>query len=278
VTTLPAGAARVSAHCDLLVASCDAYVQEAEVTIRQLVALGFAENFAMHIALGDRNLLSRAVPVLRSDPRGTWSSALSQVLAKLDRPYVLLWLDDFVPTKVVSLAQLQRLVDWTVHADANYLRINPTPRGSGAIVAPNVREIPSGSPYRTSTILSIWRRTVLMDLLDPAESAWQFEVAGSVRSDRLGGFFAHDVPLVDTANLVVKGLIDPRAERMLRNQGIDLSSLTRPRMSVAQLLSLIAWEALVRLLVRLPWSVQRVLRAARRSWFVTGLVSSAYGS
>lgn len=271
-----ARSSEVNRSCDLLVGSCDACVSEARVTIAQLKALKIAERFAMSVSLGEREIGCDGVRVVRHARPGTWSSELSQALSQLERPYVLFWLDDFVPTSVTSLERLDDLVSWASRAGVNYLRLNPTPRGSGAITAPHIREVSRGEYYRTSTILSIWRRSMLMDLLDASESAWQFEVAGSARSDRFDGFFAHDTAVVETVNLVVKGLVDPRAERVLEDRGIDLSHLDRPRMTRSQLNMLRAQEARSRVLSCLPWQMRRAIRAIRAR-FGTDLRAAANG-
>jgi hypothetical protein len=101
---------------------------------------------------------------------------------------------------------------------------------------------------------------VLLDLLDRSESAWQFELVGAARSDRFDGFFASDRTLVTFVNLVIKGLVDPRAERVLVRRGISVDEVARARMNSGQLAALRLKEARSLVLRALPWQLRRWAR------------------
>src|SRR5712664_2666661 len=90
--------------CDLLVCSTDKFVAESMVTIGQLKRLGIASMFRCFLLLGDLNPETEGFNVLNRHAAGSWSSELRDGLKQLERPYVLLWLDDFVPLDTAPLS------------------------------------------------------------------------------------------------------------------------------------------------------------------------------
>lgn len=216
------------------------------------------------LLLGDRRDTVDGFTTLNRRAPGTWSSELRDGLLQLTRPYVLLWFDNLVPVSIGSLDALRAAVAFCARRDADYLRLNPRPPASGPEVEPGIVQVRPGELYRTSTILAIWKRARLLELLDDRESPWQFEIDGAARSDRHAGFYARREPLIDFVNLVDRGLIDPRAERRLNAHGVTLADNPRRRMTAYELtrLRLRDWRWLAFRL--LPWRWRRPLRAAVR--------------
>jgi hypothetical protein len=70
-------------------------------------------------------------------------------------------------------------------------------------------------------VLSLWKRDVLLDLLVPGESAWEFEIAGSVRSDACEGFYATRTPRLSVINAVIQGKWEPAALARIRALGVE---------------------------------------------------------
>ena len=246
--------------CDLLVSSADKCLAEAEITIGQLKRLGVSSLFDCHLLLGERKPDIEGFRVLNRRVPGTWSSELRDGLLQLHKPYVLLWLDDFTPLDVAPLPLIQQTISRFIQCEGNYLRLNPTPAGHGAELFPGVREILPGEIYRTSTVYSVWRRDLLLALLNDAETAWQFEFVGSVRSDSHLRFYASTRRLVSFVNLVIKGLVDPRAELTLKARGVRVEGIKRPRMNRTQLARQRLLDTRARVLSLLPWRIRRALR------------------
>lgn len=253
---------KVRQKCDLLICSTDSYLKEAMMTIGQIRRLGFLGLFESHLLLAEARPAVKDVAVLNRDGPGTWSSELRAGLQQLEKPYVFLWLDDLTPTHVEPLGRTADLIAAFMDRRGDYLRLNPTPAGHGRLMLEaRVREILPGEIYRTSTVLAIWRRAVLLELLDRAETAWQFELLGSARSDKYAGFYASERCLIRYVNVVVKGRVDPRAEASLRQFGVVTEEITRPRMTSNELNSLRMREIRSKLLEILPWQVRRPVRS-----------------
>jgi hypothetical protein len=245
---------------DLLVTSTDSFLPEAMLTISQLKKLGIVGLFDCYLLLGDEYPRIDGFSILNRKDKGTWSSELRDGLLQLKSPYVFLWLDDFTPLNIRSLSGIELIIREFIGVNGVYLRLNPTPCGRGLELMPGVCEILPGEPYRTSTIFAIWSREALLSLLDDTETAWKFEILGSVRSDHMRGFYSAKRANIESVNLVVKGLIDPRNESILAKHGISLVDLKRKRFSKFQLFILRVREVRSKTLQLFPWRFQRVLR------------------
>jgi hypothetical protein len=111
-------------------------------------------------------------------------------LAAVKTPYVLFMHEDYWIKKPVETKNIQDYVRLMNANQADYIRLIPIP-------APD-REYPEDSrlgiidksaDYRVSFMASLWRKSVLDDLLVPGESLWQMESTGSKRSRRYGDRF-----------------------------------------------------------------------------------------
>lgn len=159
--------------------------------------------------------------------RGRWSDNLISALAQLEAfDYVFLWMDDLILTGSAYPGLQRHMMKVLQDLSPAYLRLNPLEgthqfKRSQHDVPLTVSPIPKGVVYRTSTVFSVWRRDVLRGLLRPGENAWQFEIAGSRRSDSIPGFYSYDQSTLQFANLVIQGAVYPPALRHIRRAGLD---------------------------------------------------------
>jgi len=73
-----------------------------------------------------------------------------------------------------------------INKGAVYLRLTANPRPQTPWPEQkDIGFIAKGAAYRTSLQVAFWDRQVLLDLLEENESAWDFEINGSRRSDRI---------------------------------------------------------------------------------------------
>jgi len=189
----------------------------------------------------------------------SWSDTLAQALRRLDQPYVLLVLDDLFLLKRVPSAEVVALLAWMIGSGANCLRLYPPPPPDQPYDA-RVGIVSPGTIYRTSTVFSAWRKTTLLELLEPGESAWDFEIAGSARSDRLGGFYSTRRPAVSIVNGVIKGKWRRDALQRVRALGADVDLAARPLMTPGEAALFRLKRVRSRLLLLLPAAYRRRVR------------------
>jgi len=110
---------------------------------------------------------------------------------------------------------------------ADYIRLYPAPPPDSEFSGDSrLGVIAPDAPYRASNQMALWRKTVQMELLDPKESGWTFEVEASRRSRKYGDRFLcvksvrHGMDYVFTA--VVNGEWIPEAHEYARKEGIDV--------------------------------------------------------
>ncbi len=128
----------------------------------------------------------RVTPVLIGPDRD-FSSNLIAMLSQIKQERVLLWLDDVFLSAPVNTDNVRRLI--TVAQDKNVAlvqflvkRFDPIPFLGCRPVSPEIKEIPTGVPYRVSLNLGFWRKDVLLKLLHSGETAWEIERRGTLRS------------------------------------------------------------------------------------------------
>ncbi len=133
-----------------------------------------------------------------------WSQNLQIGLQRINSIYVFLMLEDTPINQHVDQARFERLLEFCVENDADYLNTKalPLPRGENLGL---VSYIDCGAHYRASLCNAIWRRDYLLSLLEVGESPWAFEVNASVRSNSSDKFFGTRTPLVSFDHLLIRG-------------------------------------------------------------------------
>jgi len=165
-------------------------------------------------------------------PDYSWSSNLLKGLDSIHQDYVFMIIDDLFLTGYIP-EDIQDIFAWVDKVRPNYLRLNPRPKPDKSydklvgIVSP-------GTLYRTATVMTIWKRSVLIDLLKPEETAWDFELYGSVRSDKYEGFYSTWNVTIPFINAVIKGKWRRPALRFLEAVGVNAKHDERSVMTVAE--------------------------------------------
>jgi hypothetical protein len=195
--------------CALLVPSCDAYSDLWAPFLNLFESLW--PDCPFSVFLGSNQLdAGRRVTTLKSDAGPVWSDQLIDYLHQLPHEYVLLMLEDFFLRKRVSTDQVLRCLEFVDGRGAHMLRLIPRPRPNRRIPGDKLFGICDvGPPYRICMQAAIWRRTSLLALLEPGETIWQFEIAGTERSGRYPeGFFAVSKPVIPYSGLFVHHVVE----------------------------------------------------------------------
>jgi len=150
--------------------------------------------FPIYLGTEKCEFVRPGITVVRATPGAAWSDCVRSYLEQIPAEYVLVALEDFFLRDRVSTGQIFRLLAEVERRGAHCLRLVPRPGPAlAAALAENreIGELPVGAAYRVSTQAAIWRRESLLALLQPGESAWQFEVRASARADALfvDGFY-----------------------------------------------------------------------------------------
>jgi hypothetical protein len=226
-----------AADIAVLVASCDAYADLWEPFFA--LFRRYWSDCPYPVYLG-ANFLRPPDPGVRSLAVGEdidWSSGFAEMLRRVDEPYVLVMLEDYLLSAPVDSGRIGRLIEYMKARGAACMRLMPVPGPPEATADfPDAGDLPKGAPYRLSLQAAVWRRDVLLGLLRPGESPWQLEVRGTLRADEgeepfLSVVRDHASPLPYFCTAVVRGVWLRDAVALCRRERIAVDLAVRPRES-----------------------------------------------
>lgn len=254
---------RLSDRVAILIPSCDKYSDLWQSVIQALRIRWPTCPFRLFLISNYLDCDSAGLETVKVGNDEGWSANLLTALTRIPHEYVFLFLDDLFLRSNVIDEDVVPLIQQAVDGNWDYLRLNPTPPPPRQ--NPNssaIGRIPSGDLYRASTVLAVWKKTVLVDVLRPSESAWELEISGSSRTDKYREWFACRRWNLPYDNLVIKGKIDPLARKRIESQ-LPLLQTNRPTMRRVELLFLLLRRARSSLFRLVP----RVARRRIRSYF-----------
>lgn len=158
-----------------------------------------------------------------------WSSNLLLALDRIEADNILLMIEDAPLDVKVANAEFTALYARYCLEGMNYLNLKAEPPPCKGM-DPQIGTVPPGALYRAALVPSIWNKEVLRELLVPGESAWQFEIRGSERSDKFDGFFSLRHRFFHWVHCVIQGKLDLRAASKLEISG-ELDKVQFPQMT-----------------------------------------------
>lgn len=163
----------------------------------------------------------------------SWSDNLIKALTLIDEEYVLMFIDDLFLIHQIQSNQLKEVFNWIATEKPNYVRLNPLPKPD-LPYNDYVGLISPGTLYRTATVMTVWNKKLLSNLLRPGENAWEFEVHGTVRSDDYEGFYSVWQVMMPVVNGVIKGKWQRSVIKRLHALGISLQLENRRTMTLGE--------------------------------------------
>lgn len=178
--------------CTIVVSSCD-YYEDIWIPFFYLLKRNW-KNLNYPIVLNTENkhfsmdgLDITSYSLYKKNEQVSWAKRLIDTLNKIDSEYVIMLLDDYLLESAVNKDVLDKCIQY-MDKDPDIASFNFKNQPG-----PNIDNVDfegfslrgKNAPYRTSTQAAIWRKEQLLKYLRPHESAWQFEIWGSVRSRRL---------------------------------------------------------------------------------------------
>lgn len=161
-----------------------------------------------------------------------YSTNLLRMLCYVDTEWIILWIDDVLLSAQVNTNRIHNLITLAQRKMAGHVRLNIAPFYIVPLFARDSRdrefsEMPKGAPYRVSIGLSLWRRSVLVKLLKPGETAWDIERRGTQRTYDLEEKFyclskySSDVPPFPFVHGIYRGKWLRSAASFLRQEGLQ---------------------------------------------------------
>lgn len=201
---------------------------------------------------------SKAKPLLVGEDVG-WSKNLKKALESLPHQYVFLWLDDLLLKEKIHTERIEQVFQNALEKQVNFLGLSGKPQGS-VFVDQYMGEITPGSLYRVSTVLSLWNRGFLQEFLDEKESAWEFEINGSYRSDIFPRFYSTHKQEIAVHNAVIRGKWRRSVLRSLKKNKIEVDMHSRKVFSWKEEFVFFLKTIRTKVLFLFPKSCQRSIR------------------
>lgn len=115
-----------------------------------------------------------------------WSERLKFVLKQIKTDYILLFLEDYWLDSKVDVNRFNEILNWMdKHSDVANVCFYPLPGKNiddGALSGFELR--PKAADYKFSCQVAVWRRKDLIKYLKDKETPWEFEIIGSLRSEK----------------------------------------------------------------------------------------------
>jgi hypothetical protein len=246
----------------MLIASCDAYSDLWEPYFALLRRHWPDCPFPIALITEAKRPELRGVRALCLGESLDWSSLMLKALDSLSTPYILFSLEDFFLRRSVNTPRVVHLLEDVKRQNLSMLRLiaRPGPTGQHS-KGDEFGEIPANVPYRVSTQAAFWRVEVLRNLLVTGESAWQFEVNGSSRSDPYEGFAGvWDAALPYGHHTVERGRWFPWAALRFRYLDIGVDLRARPVMTMRETSRWILHKLTAGAVARLPVDIRSRLK------------------
>ena len=208
-------------------------------------------------------------PILVGDVTA-WPESIRLALEQISEDFVLLFLEDWFLQKQVDTGRILRLVEWVTTQRPACIRLQPA-AGMVPSEFKGICHLPPGIPYRSSTVLSLWRKDVLLALLRPDETIWQFEIQGSVRTDKYPDFYATEETYLHCLHGVIRGKWIARVRKTLIASGLPVQTQSRSLFSFSDHIAQLGRFMRSRALKLIPIQYQRRIRL----WFVSSSRTSA---
>jgi len=222
-------------QCTLVVSSCDNY-SDLWLPFFNLLKIHWPDcPYKILLITEEKYFNYKGVISTQIGPGLDWSTLLGRSLDMVKTPYVLFMLEDFFLRSVVDSELLQKNLENMNRSSIEMLRLIPSkkiPIWSGS--HSNYSNISLKERYRVSTQGAFWKLEVLQDLVNPGESAWEFEINGTKRSslNQSGKFFSVNKALLPYGHHVVeRGKWFPWEARRFKKMNIGCNFSKRRVMS-----------------------------------------------
>ena len=219
-------------NLDILVISCDAYSDVWDVFFKSFHRQWINCPLKLYLLSNNKSYNSHKVNSIKVGEDISWSDNLLRGIKELKNDYILVLLDDLLLNNKISNNYFNQISNWITKNNPNYLRlcISHKPNYFDDLIG----EIPLVTPYKTSTMPSIWKRSVLKDLLIEGESAWDFEINGSKRAYNYDGFYAVYNNFISYKNGIIRGKWRRSIIEENKNYGLNIENLSRPIMTIRE--------------------------------------------
>lgn len=162
------------------------------------------------------------VTILKVGKDKSWSDGLIKSINQLQNyDYVLLMMEDMFLNKQVETDKLLEVIHKFIELNGSFITLINEPIADKTF-NDYFGTISPGAMYRATATAALWKKQVLLDILDPLETAWQFEKIASKRTDIYTGFYSVKKSYFNFFHGVVKGKWTLEAVSEFKRLGMEV--------------------------------------------------------
>ena len=148
--------------------------------------------FPVYLGTNSSSFSFSNVKQIFSNKTTTWSDELETILRQISEKYVLIILEDYFIYENVDNKKLVDIVDIMEEQQAAFIKLGAFPKQYDSLWPhthlkgrKDIGVIENTSKYRLCLQTAIWNKEILLNLLNPTENPWEFEIEASKRSNNL---------------------------------------------------------------------------------------------
>jgi hypothetical protein len=146
--------------------------------------------YPIHLITNQKPFSHQNVNIIRLGQDYGWTRNLKIALEQIDSTYIIYFQEDYWINEIVNSIAIHQYILVMDEQCLNYIRLLAHPAPDHEFPKnERLGVLATDAPYRTALQAAIWRKEVLLDLLKEDESPWQFEVQGTIRSQKYEGTF-----------------------------------------------------------------------------------------
>jgi hypothetical protein len=202
-----AGSNKDLPSCSVLVVSCDFYSDMWRPFVTLFWRYWSDCPFEVYLGTNSARYEDPRIVTLNAGPDESWSKNLRFFLNQMDTKYVLLLLEDFLLTEPAPTEAVLKHLQALDALGGTVMRLFPNPPPETRLKGyPGIGVIHRLAQFRVSAQAAIWNRAGLLKLIHDEESAWDFELRGTLRSRSIGdGFYSALKPALRYLHSVEQG-------------------------------------------------------------------------
>jgi len=210
---------------DILVLSCDMYNDVWDPFFQNYFQKWPDCPFRVNLVTNEMEYAKYNVHSIKTGKYESWGKNISRACSQLTGMYVLTIFEDLFFSMKIDTDRIVHLVNRFITEDMNYLQLNYSSSHRPTLIDnDNIGVVLKGTAYRSSAVMTLWKKSILQELLISSENAWDFEVYGAERTNKHDKWFAsvgYEMPFY---NSIVKGKYHPQVIKKLKKDGIVFSN------------------------------------------------------
>ena len=258
----------IDKNCALIVSSCDAYSDLWEPFFNLFKRYWSDCEMPIYLITEEKKKEIQNVSFICAGKDSNWSDRLMYSIEKINKPYVILMLEDFFLRSKISNENLNNIFNQFVIKDMNMIRlIDRTGPNLNLDNSCNIGQIKKGTPFRVSTQASIWKSKILKKLLIKDESIWEFEINGTTRAEKFENFYSVISPIFTYKHHVVeRGKWFPWSALYFSRLNIGVDLKKRKIMSLNATIYWLLFKMATPIYLKLPKYMRKILSFIRKKF------------